>query len=397
MSLISRWQQRLQQLGSLPEPSPDAWATSDALSQQIQRRQQQAPLTFADFMQQALYAPGLGYYSAGATKFGAAGDFITAPELSPLFGQVLARQCQRLLSGLPADTWLIEVGAGSGALAEALLLELQASGQLPVYYGILELSADLRQRQQQRLQQSLPEFYDRIRWLDRLPSTPLNAVVLANEVLDAMPVELWRWQHQQLQQAWVIQNEQGFALDWQPPTPALRDWFAQTQQPAQLPDGYQSEACLLLSGWIDAWGQCLQQGGLLLIDYGFGRPEYYHPERSSGTLMCHYRHRAQPDPLILTGLQDITAHVDFTATAEAGLAAGFELEFYTTQADFLLAGGLLDLFQQLPAKDQLRAAHAVKLLTLPHEMGELFKVMLLGKVLPDYGELLCQRDVRHRL
>lgn len=386
-------------------PDPAALAHSQRLHLRILDEIARAggAIGFDRYMELALYAPGLGYYMAGARKFGPAGDFVTAPELSPLFGQVLARQCAQLLRQLGAKADLLELGAGTGALVAALLPELQRQDSLPRRYLILEPSADLRQRQQVELAALPAELKSRIQWLDRLPEPPLRAVILGNEVLDALPVKRF----QQTAQGWL---ELGVGQDAQGelttvPMPAADALLAEldalaAQLPAPLPADYVSEFSLRMTPLIMSLAERLTQGAMLWIDYGMARHEYYHPERRRGTLICHYRHTAHEDFYRWPGLQDLTAWVDFTALAEAGLRAGLQVLGYTTQAHFLMSAGLLDLLAELQTYDpvvQYRRAQEVKQLTLPGEMGEHFKLMLLGRDL----ELACSgfsgRDLRDRL
>lgn len=359
-------------------------------------------LSFARYMELALYSPGLGYYSAGSHKFGAPGDFITAPEASPLFARCLARQCQQVLAALGGGT-LLEFGAGSGVLALELLLELERLDCLPDEYLILELSAELRDRQRQLLTQRATHLLSRIHWLDRLPAQPLRGVVLANEVLDAMPVQLFVRRAGATEERCVGWENERFVWRDIPADAGLTQAVSalQTDLSDPLPDAYCSEFNTALPGWVCGLATVLAQGAALLIDYGYPRREYYLPERSAGTLMCHYRHRVHADPLILTGLQDITAHVDFTAVAAAGAAAGLTVAGYTTQAHFLLGSGLPELAAASDPEDlrsHLALTDQIKTLTLPGGMGERFKVLALTRGL---GELplrgFAVRDLRSRL
>jgi SAM-dependent MidA family methyltransferase len=363
---------------SLPIPEPEAAQHSarlvDAIRCDIEARG--GWISFARYMELALYAPGLGYYTAGAHKFGDAGDFITAPELSPLFGRTLARQVAEIMANSTPD--ILELGAGSGKLAADMLGELEQLGSLPDNYCILEVSADLRSRQQALLQQRLPHLFDRVHWLDTLPDA-LTGAIVANEVLDALPVHLVHWQDSALTERGVALDESGFI--WQE-----RDILdAELQHAAgqiKTPDNYVSEICLAARGLINSLSCRLTQGAMLFIDYGFGAREYYHPQRAQGTLMCHYRHHAHDEPFYLPGLQDITSHVNFTDIAECGIDAGLELLGYTNQAFFLINNKITDilkisspenLHEYLPLSAQLQK------LTSPAEMGELFKVIALGK------------------
>ncbi len=339
-------------------------------------------MPFVDFMHAALYTPNLGYYDTLAPKIGNPGDFITAPEISPLFSRCLAQQCQQVLSSIGNEAVIIEVGAGTGRLAAEILTTLATLNTLPQHYFILEISAGLRHHQQLYLQNNLPlPLLQKIVWLSTLPSQPLKGIILANEVLDAMPVHRFcRHQSTWLETHVGYQNDQ-FNWQYYPTTnPQLQEFF--NQLPAELPEGYQSEVNLWLTGWLQTWAEHLTEGLLLILDYGFPTQEYYHPQRSEGTLMCHYQHQAHTNPLQWVGLQDITAHVDFGALAQAGQATGWEIMGYTQQAHFLVNCGLLDLLAHcapVSSVDYLRAAQQVKKLLLPNEMGELFKVMGLAR------------------
>ena len=389
---------------TLPPPAPEALALSLQLCDLIRAEIAAAggALSFARYMELALYAPGLGYYSAGSQKFGVQGDFITAPEISPLFARCLARQCRQVLNALGGGA-ILEFGAGSGVLAVELLLELERLDSLPSTYFILELSAELRARQQCLLSQRAAHLLDRIRWLESLPAGGLRGVVLANEVLDAMPVQLFVRSAGALKERCVACEDQGFIWRDVPAGAPLTQAVAALQAalPASLPGGYCSEINPALPGWITSLAAMLEQGVALLIDYGYPRREYYLPERSAGTLMCHYRHRVHADPLILTGLQDITAHVDFTALAAAGSAAGLTIAGYTTQAHFLLGSGLPELVAASDPQDlaaHLAITDQIKRLTLPGEMGERFKVLALARGLEDLPlSGFALRDLRGRL
>ena len=337
--------------------------------------QQKKTIAFADYMQLALYHPQFGYYSGGLPKFGRSGDFITAPELTPLFGQTLANQCQPILENLSSPI-LFEFGAGSGRLCVDLLSALEQKNALPEAYHILEVSSNLRQRQKALITEEIPHLLSRIQWLDHWPKTAFNGVVIANEVLDAMPVHRFLQTNDGLFESFVTLNANGQLTEVFLPcnNNQLQDYITAVLPKTLIP--YQSEASLLIKGWLQQCYDMLNQGVLLIIDYGFPRHEYYHPDRNQGTLMCHYQHKAHSNPLIHSGLQDITAHIDFTLVAEAGDAAGFTIAGYTSQAAFLIANGLLNLLEN---SDNTHAALAVKQLIQPHEMGELFKVMALSK------------------
>ena len=372
---------------TLPQPDPDARQHCERLEALIHGEIAAAggSLPFARFMELALYAPGLGYYSAGAHKLGVAGDFITAPELSPLFGQCLARQCREVLQCCEGGD-ILEFGAGSGALAAELLLTLETLACLPQTYFILDLSADLRARQHETLKARAPHLLSRVIWLDRLPDPGFRGVILANEVLDAMPVHLIRYAVTGFEELCVVSDGDGF--EWRS-EPIRSSTLASRAQALEknvgdgvFQPGYTTEINLAAAAWINAIAAFLDAGVCLIVDYGFPRHEYYHPDRAGGTLMCHYRHRAHDRPLVMAGLQDITAHVDFTAVAEDALAAGLEVAGFTSQAHFLLGCGLSDLLAAVdPAESRryLTLTQQVKKLTLPQEMGELFKVLALSR------------------
>lgn len=334
-------------------------------------------------MEQVLYRPGLGYYAAGARKFGAAGDFVTAPEISALFGQALARQVMQVLK--LSSPFVLEVGAGSGRLAADLLLELERLDGLPERYFILDLSADLRERQQQTIAAAAPHLLSRVNWLDSLPDH-FSGVVLANELLDAMPAHVVAWRDDGIFDRGVaLDADGGFIWEERPATGALLAAASQIGEQCQLPPGFESEISLAVSSWAAEWGHRLDRGALLLIDYGFPRREFYHQQRGRGTLMCHYRHHAHPDPFYLPGLQDVTVHVDFTAVIAGAHGSGLDLLGYASQGQFLLNCGILDLLGNLPGgtPDYIRAAGAVNTLLMPHEMGELFKVIAIGRGIDD--------------
>ena len=366
---------------NLPAPSPEAAAHSRRLADTLRAAIAGGGgwLSFARFMELALYAPGLGYYAAGATKFGAAGDFVTAPEMTPCFGRALASQAAAIMAA--SAPLVLEAGAGSGRLAADLLGELERFGALPERYAILELSADLRERQRALLAASVPALLPRVEWLDRLPER-FSGLVLGNEVLDAMPVHIVAWREDGIHERGVgIGDDGAFVWTERPAGGALLAAAGEIGSQCRLPPGYESEIGLAARAWCAGWGERLERGAVLLLDYGFPRREYYHLQRGRGTLMCHYRHHAHPDPFYLPGLQDITAHVDFTGVIAAADGAGLDLLGYTTQGQFLLNCGILDVLATLPADspDYIRAAGAVNKLLLPHEMGELFKVIAFGR------------------
>ena len=369
---------------SLPQPDSRSAAHSEKVAEYIRTQIEAAggSLGFGEYMQHALYAPGLGYYAAGAAKFGEAGDFITAPEVSSAFGAVVARQCAEVLAQIPGGE-ILEYGAGSGKLAVDVLEALRRLGSLPTAYKILEVSADLRERQEALLQQRVPELLPRVSWLDA-PPTKMQGVILANEVLDAMPVERFvRRDGGILQQRVAVAGREFAWTDAPAPARLVAAVNAiETELGAPFPEVYVSEICLAVPAWIQGLAEVLQTGTAFLFDYGVSRREYYAAERSRGWLRCHFRHHAHNDPLVLAGIQDITAWVDFTAVAEAAVAAGFEISGYCAQAQFLMAGGLAEELKNLatlPLQEQLALSRQVKTLTLPGEMGEHFKCMALQK------------------
>ncbi|MEQ1772945.1 MAG: SAM-dependent methyltransferase [Burkholderiales bacterium] len=365
-------------LSHLPLPSPEAQAFSDKLSALIAGEIQASGswISFARYMELALYAPGLGYYSAGSRKLGADGDFVTAPEMSPLFARCITRQLAQLhADGLCS---VLEVGAGSGALAAELLLEMETLGCAPDSYLILELSGDLRERQHELISRRAPALLNRVHWLDILP-TQFEGVILANEVLDATPAHLIHASDSGIGEMGVaIRNADGFERAQRPATGEL----LHAASTLSLASGYETEINLTARALVISLARLLTRGVMLFIDYGFPAREFYHPQRSSGTLMCHYRHHAHDDPFAFIGLQDITTHVDFSAVAAAAQLGGAEILGYATQAQFLINCGITDLLSATPASNARAyaplAAQAQKLLS-PAEMGELFKVIALGK------------------
>ena len=390
-------------VSELPVPDEDSLRHSQRLAGLIRDEieRQGGRITFARYMELALYAPGLGYYSAGLNKFGAAGDFVTAPEISPLFARCVARQCRQVLQALGGGD-ILEFGAGSGVMVADLLAELEVLNSLPQHYFILEISAELRERQRATLIQRVPHLSGRVIWLDEFPKQKLRGVVFANEVLDAMPVHRFRLDAEGLSELYVACESGRFAWRAGPVSdPALAERIAEIR--AASPDlnlGYISEINLAAPAWVQTVAAAIESGMLLLVDYGYPRHELYHAERARGVLLCHYRHHAHDDPFLYPGLQDITAHVDFTALAEAGHAAGLQVAGYTTQANFLLGCGLTDLAAVVPAhetRQHIQLAEQIKRLTLPGEMGETFKALALTR---DFSKPLLGfklRDLRDRL
>ncbi len=371
-------------MSTQPTPSRDAQKHSLQLQALIQQAIKKAGgwIDFAQFMQLALYAPQLGYYSAGNQKFGTGGDFVTAPEISALFGQTLAQQVAQILALSRGS--IMELGAGTGRLAVHLLHALEHLDCLPDQYYILDVSDHLRQVQLEYLQERLsPQLLRRVVWLNQLPET-FTGVVLGNEVLDAIPVHMAHTKTQGLCERGVMLAEQGLTWSDKPwdDAPASGQHLFDEIKKLSLPTGYISEFCPTANGLIASLALTLERGVILMIDYGFSASEYYHPQRNLGTLMCHYQHYAHTDPLLNIGLQDITAHVNFSSIAYAGVDNGLQLSGFCSQAQFLMNCGILDLMAQVSPSDMARyaplAAAAQKLLS-PAEMGDLFKVIAFSK------------------
>lgn len=385
----------------LPDPPEELKQLSQALGDLIvQRIRVNGPLPFHDYMDMILYEPGLGYYSAGLAKFGEAGDFVTAPELGNVFARCLAEQATEV--GQALGNWeVLEIGAGSGRFATDFLTALGVE-RAPAVYRILERSADLRRVQQQALEKSGVHRVSRLEWLDEPPSTDWQGLLLANEVLDALPVERFRVNAGVIQRLCVTATGKG--LDWlAEPAPA---WLSETvgrtlgARLHELPEGYCSEICAQLPAWLKGVTRSLQRGLALFIDYGHPRPEYYRPERTDGTLICHYRHRAHDDPFTWPGLQDISAFVDFTAVAEAGDRCGLQCAGYTSQAHFLIGCGLetvLPELERLPDRQRLELSREIRMLTLPGIMGEKFQVMALTRDLKQSLRGFSGPDLRRLL
>jgi len=393
----------------LPEPPEELKCLSENLAAVIRAKiEQNGSISFSEYMEMALYEPGLGYYSAGLQKFGEGGDFITAPQLGDVFASCLAKQVEQIGDELGAYE-IIEAGAGSGVLAADLLKALQ-DNHPPTRYRILERSAHLRQVQRETLERSVPQWMDRISWLDRPPEADWQGVFIANEVLDALTVELFccvnEDNREDIRQMRVVNGPNGFAWDQGPCPPVMEAKIQPTLAGLESPPtvGYQSEINTALPAWLESVTASLHKGVALFIDYGYPRQEYYLPQRRNGTLICHYRHRAHDDPFVWPGLTDISASVDFTALAEAADSCGFEVSGYTSQTMFLLGCGLEEVilgFQSLSEKDRMMKNIEVRKLTLPAEMGERFQVMALCR---DLSEELSEdlrgfalRDLRYRL
>ena len=361
----------------MPVPESDALDASRALTARIEAEiaARDGWITFARYMQLALYAPGLGYYTGGAAKFGPAGDFVTAPSLGPLFAQTLARQVAELVRR--SAPHIVEFGAGGGELAGELLAELARLGCPLDRYAILEPGAELRDRQRAAIAKLAPEHLAKVEWLDQLPKR-FRGVMIANEVVDAMPVHAIAWREEGIFERGVA--IEGGKLAWAE-RPAYGEVLA-VADALRIAPPYASEIALAAHGWMRSVAESLELGALLVIDYGFPAHEFYHPQRSTGTLMCHYRHFAHSDPFLYPGLQDITAHVDFSALVAAGRSAALDVLGYATQSNFLVNCGITEVLERSDPADARRfaplAATAQKLLSSA-EMGELFKVLCVGR------------------
>lgn len=398
---LSRLRKAREQAAQLPTPSAEAQAHSEQLKQSIFQEIDRADgmIPFALFMELALYTPGLGYYSSGSVKLGKAGDFITAPEVSSLFSRCVARAITPVLSMMPSPA-ILEVGAGSGVMASDILAELESLSSPLEHYVILERSADLIERQQQTIEQRLPQWRDRIEWWNELPHE-MHRVIIANELLDAMPVHRVAYLQGEWYELYVTKNTQN-EFDWclgeLSDERLLSRLHHLEERLGTFTEGYLTEINLAAEDWLKTMADHLQQGMFLLIDYGQTQSNYYHPQRNQGTLMCHYRHQAHGDPFAFIGLQDITAHIDFTAIADCALDAGLSVNGFTTQAHFLLGSGITEMSQETDdVKIQLDFANQVKKLTLPQEMGESFKVMAFSKNIDVAMTGFMFRDMRDLL
>ncbi len=389
-------------LSTLPPLTAEEREHSAHLEALIRRRIAEAGgwIDFETFMDLALYAPGLGYYSAGSAKLGPAGDFVTSPELGELFSACVARQCAEILAGLEGGE-ILEFGGGTGRMAATVLCALERLGALPERYAILEVSADLRARQQELVRTLQAPLAERVVWLERWPQHPLRGVMLANEVLDALACQRFRVGAERIGALGVGIGADGALAELERPAGerlraacgALLDSL-----PQSLPEGYRSEICLRLPPWIAGVADRLERGALLVFDYGLPRAQYYHPERRTGTLRAHFRHRAHEDPLTRLGLQDITAWVDFTRVAEAADAARLEVLGFATQAAFLLGTGIeARLAGALDPQERARLAGEARRLLLPGEMGEAFKVMALGRGCSERLRGFAHQDLRATL
>jgi SAM-dependent MidA family methyltransferase len=386
-----------------PTPSADEIAHSAELVALIQGEiRQQGSIPFWRFMELALYAPGLGYYSAGKTKFGVAGDFVTAPELGALFARCVARATAPVLRA-GADAEFIEVGGGSGAFAVAALAEWERLGSLPRRYRILDRSAELRERQRAILAARLPHLLERVDWPDTPPEAPWRGVLFANEVIDALPVHRFVMRDGEPRELHVALDAQDRLIEVEREADAMLTAAVAALKPdllEPLPDGYRSELLPQLPWWIDAVSGQLEAGLAVFVDYGYPRREYYLPQRDDGTLICHYHHRAHGEALRWPGLQDITSFVDFTALALAGTHARLPLAGFNAQASFLIAAGILDMVEEatgLSEIERYRLAQEVKRLTLPGEMGERFKIMCFARGISQVPEPFTAYDQSRRL
>jgi SAM-dependent MidA family methyltransferase len=357
-------------------------------------------ISFERYMDLALYAPGLGYYSAGARKFGAGGDFVTAPEVSRLFGACVAQQCREVLRDM-SDGCVLEIGPGTGRLAVDVLSRLESLDSLPRRYLILEVSADLRERQRGLIARRLPHLLPRVEWLDGPPTAPFDGVILANEVLDALPIARFRWHSSACEELGITLSGGRFAWCGRPASAAVTDACRRLAAAAGgWDEGYVSEYCPRLEAWAHTMVSSLRSGAALWFDYGLPRAQYYLAERHEGTLRCHFRQRAFDDPFLHPGLQDITAWVDFTALAEASATAGFELAGFTTQAFFLAAMGIDREMQRLAGGDETqfaRLAAEARQLLMPGAMGECFKAMAWTRGLARQLSGFALQDLRHTL
>jgi SAM-dependent MidA family methyltransferase len=373
----------------LPDPGADERAHSDHLSALLREEiASHGPMPFSRFMERCLYAPGLGYYSAGKAKFGQEGDFVTAPELGTLFARCVVRAFVPVLASLGPDADMLEIGGGSGAFAEAALRALDAAGQAPRRFMILEPSADLRERQRERLHANLPaDLAGRVTWLDGPLEEAWDGVIFANEVIDALPTTRITAREGEIYEEHVVLDGDGrFVRSDRPADALVRGAVRHVERDLgrDFADGYRTEVLPQLPYWMQAVAGTLQRGAMIFVDYGYTRAEFYLPERSDGTLRAFYRHRAHNDAFHLPGLQDLTASVDFTALAEAGNNAGFGVAAYLSQARFLIAAGLQEVFEDdyLGLADEaarFRLSQEVKKLTLPDQMGERFQAMMFAK------------------
>ena len=384
----------------LPEPTSDEKQQSQKLVEIIKKEIKEAGgwIDFERYMLLALYSPGLGYYSGGAQKFGEQGDFITSPEVSPLFAQSLANPVSKLIEKIPRVN-IIEFGAGSGKLAADLLLALQKKASLPEKYFIIELSAELQQRQRDTISQIAPNLLSRVQWLTKLPESRVNAIVVANEVLDAMPVKRFRIYNKKIEELGVEIKDQQLELSYREADKGLAEKIDALEINSNE-CAYSSELNEHIKPWIRSISQCIEKGAVYLIDYGYPRSEYYSDERHMGSFLGYYRHRSIDAPLWFPGLQDLTAFVDFTDVAEAAIENDFDVDGFTSQGNFLLNSGLAEVVENTSTTSEiqrLQIAQQMKTLSLPGEMGERFKVIGLSKGLEENVPGFELRDFRYRL
>jgi SAM-dependent MidA family methyltransferase len=392
-------------VSTLPAPDADAQAHSARVAAAIAAEIAAAggAITFSRYMELALYAPGLGYYSAGATKIGAAGDFVTAPELGPVFAACAADAVAPVLRQLGPSALMLELGGGTGSFAQVALMRLMELDALPARYLILEPSAELRQRQRARLFERLhPMLFELVEWVDGPVPHDWNGVLFANEVIDALPTPRFSIRGREVLEQYVALDGDRFVMQWRPADSMLLQAVRHVERRIgrELPDGYASELLPQLPYWIQAVAGGMQRGAMLFVDYGHPRDEYYAADRTDGTIRAYYRHRMHEDVLAWPGLQDITASVDFTALGEAGLAAGFEFAGYCSQASFLLGNGLAGVLSRIEQiedeAERLKRTQEVKRLTLPSEMGERFQAMGFSKDV-EFGTAFLAGDLSYRL
>lgn len=388
------------------KPDANALEVSQNLGNLIRQKiaNEGGSIHFCDYMETALYEPGLGYYNNGSVKLGAGGDFVTAPEVSDIFSQCLAQQCHQILLEIEHPV-ILEAGPGNGTLACGLMTALQSMDCVPERYYLLETSADFRERQQRLVSQQLPGLQDRFVWLERLPQEPLNGVILANEVLDALPVDRIMYRDEQWSELAVCLDNEEFAWCTVPAGEGetLKEELSlidSTRYDDEYPDGYITEISPRLKPWLYSFAELLERGLLLLIDYGYSRREYYHPQRVDGTLICQFQHKVHNDPFLYPGLQDISASVDFTAVAEAANKAGLQVSGYTTQAHFLINCGLEQLLPTITPDspvERTKLAREIQTLMMPGQMGEHCKAIALTREQNNNLLGFKQFDQRHRL
>ncbi len=353
-------------------------ACTQLIRDEIHRR---GKIDFATFMQLALYAPRYGYYTGGLQKLGQRGDFITAPDISSLFAKTIACHIANTLKNCTSPN-ILEFGPGRGTMAAELLLQLERLEQLPETYFCLELSPDLAARQQDKINEVCPHLAARVSWLTALPEKPFEGVILANEVLDAMPVHLFSLSSAGIEERFVTWSHDQFEWVLDAPSPIVAKHAQMLIEKYRLSAPYQSEINTFIHPWLQSASDCLTKGTITLVDYGFLGAGYYHPQRNNGTLMCHYQHHNHPDPFFLPGAQDITAHVDFSCVMDAAKQANLTIDSFDTQANFLLEAGITKIFEEMSSaepKAQMLLSRELQTLIFPHEMGELFKVINLSK------------------